>query len=563
MEQPVRARVHTLVLDGYVTLIAAILVWPLVSRTGYPVARDLVFTPRIPLRPEIVGMGTGSARAAPLDAVLAVITSVIDGAIVAKIVVPLALLLAGWGAHRIVAGAGLVARAVVAGLAVWNPFVIERLGLGQWALLFGYAAVIHLVRVALTRTDDGSMSRAAPWLAVGAVTPTGAVLAGGAGVVMLIRRSRTSVALLVLVLAVQLPWVLPGLLSAASATSDPGGVAAFAARGERPGGAVWSLLGMGGIWDGLSVPGSRTGWLGHLTSIVVLVVLALGWRTNRVPVRLWLLGAGSFVLATISSTRAGQVLLEWAVGVVPGAGLLRDAQKWLVGFVVLVLVCTGWSVHAIMRAVHRRMPAAALGGAAAAVVTPFLLMPDGAVVVHQVVRPVDYPKDYSEVAARVDNSDSLVVGLPWRLYRAYDWAGPYAAYDPSSRWFDTPVAVPDTLVLGDRTIDGEDQLAALLADAATHEDLAALHDRGVRFVLLHPDAMTDPEDIPRGHIVQSGPSMSLIDLGSPQGPPPEVTTAWSGLARLVGVVDLGVLVLIVVVSLSKRLDRRSNSATLR
>ena len=571
MEQPRRGRVYALGLDVYVVLLTAALVWPLGSRGGYPVARDLVFTPRIHLRPETVGMGSGSARAAPLDAVLAALTSVLDGALVAKIVVPLALLLAGWGAHRILVGCGLAARLVLAGLAVWNPFVVERLGLGQWALLFGYAATIHLVRIALTRGAGRTVNRAAPWLAVGAVTPTGAVLAGGTAVLMWARRSRQFAALLALVLAVQLPWVLPGLLNAAAATSDPAGIEAFAARAERPGGALWSLVGMGGIWDGFSVPGSRTGWLGHLTSVAVLLVLVLGWRSGKVPIRLWVLGAVSFVLAALSSTPAGQVLLEWAVGVLPGAGLLRDAQKWLIGFVVLVLVCAGWATADLAATVSARAPSLALAVVAAASLTPFLLMPDGAVVVHQVVRPTDYPPDYSEVASRVDGSEGLLVGLPWQLYRAYTWAGPYSAYDPSSRWFDTAVVTTDTLTLGDRTVRGEDQLAERLRAPAEEGDLTALHAAGVRYVLVHNDDLRSPDSTPistggAGLPIQevfAGEHLTLLELGSPEAGPSGVITRWWGRPAVVLATDIAVLFSVALASLGSALKRRSPSATLR
>ena len=77
--------------------------------------------------------------------------------------------------------------------------------------------------------------------------------------------------------AAQLPWLLPTILGDAGLISDPRGIAAFAARAERPGGAVWSLLGLGGIWDASSAPPSRAGAFGHASSLLVVAGLALGW----------------------------------------------------------------------------------------------------------------------------------------------------------------------------------------------------------------------------------------------------------------------------------------------
>ena len=48
-----------------------------------------------------------------------------------------------------------------AGVTVWNPFVVERLALGQWALLTSYAALPWLLR-ALAHPRDGTMSGVGP-----------------------------------------------------------------------------------------------------------------------------------------------------------------------------------------------------------------------------------------------------------------------------------------------------------------------------------------------------------------------------------------------------------------
>ncbi len=94
-------RAREVVLDLWVLVPVVVLGWPLLTRSGYPFARDLVLTPRLPLRPETVGLGTASPRAAPLDAVVGVLSLGLDGGVVGRVAVLGGLALAGWGAHRL------------------------------------------------------------------------------------------------------------------------------------------------------------------------------------------------------------------------------------------------------------------------------------------------------------------------------------------------------------------------------------------------------------------------------------------------------------------------------
>ncbi|MFQ6172593.1 hypothetical protein ACK8HX_13370 [Oryzobacter sp. R7] len=486
-------------LDLWVLVPVVVLCRPLLTSGGYPFARDLVLTPALPLRPEALGLGTGSPRAAPLDAVVAVLSTVVDGGVVGRVAVVGVLLAAGMAGHRAVRGLGVAPRALAGALAVWNPFVVERLGLGQWALLAGYAAVLGVLAVVRPGRDAGrrgTAARVAPWLLLGALTPTGALLAGAAAVVLAVRHRR-DVGVVVLAGLVQLPWLLPALLGGAGAVSDPAAVAAFAARAERPGPALLSLVGLGGIWDGQSVPGSRTGWLGHLTAGLVVVVLVVAARRSgagpaRPSGRLWALGLGSLALAALTSLPvAGEVVAD-LTAVVPGLGLLRDAQKWLAAFVALAVVAAAVTADRLLRLVRRRAGALAPTALVLVVVAPFALLPDATVVVHRVLTPVAYPTELGRAAEVVAADPGLVASTPWRLYRTFAWAGPYTTYDPASRWLDARVVTSDDLVLADRVVRGEDPLAARIGSLVddpgpgTAEGLAAL---GVRWVLV---ALDDP-----------------------------------------------------------------------
>jgi hypothetical protein len=60
------------------------------------------------------------------------------------------------GVLRLTSGLGPTGRLAASGFAVWNPFVIERLALGQWALVLAYAALPWVVLAAATHRRTGS-----------------------------------------------------------------------------------------------------------------------------------------------------------------------------------------------------------------------------------------------------------------------------------------------------------------------------------------------------------------------------------------------------------------------
>src|SRR5262245_49866779 len=145
---------------------------------GYVLTYDMVWVPDLTVHRDTWGLGTALPRAVPSDLVVAVVDEVIPGQIVQKLIILAALGLAGTGAARLCVGRGPVAALAAARLSVWNPFVAERLGLGHWPLLVGYAALPWIV-VAGRRLREGTWSA---WsaltlgLAASAISPVGGVL---------------------------------------------------------------------------------------------------------------------------------------------------------------------------------------------------------------------------------------------------------------------------------------------------------------------------------------------------------------------------------------------------
>ena len=137
---------------GYALALALLVVAPLLS-PGYLLLRDAVSTPRSYLSDTALGL-VSAPRATPQDFAIALASHCIDGGLVVKALLVVGLWLAGWGAARLVAqvlpesGAGGQFSAIT--LAIWNPYVGERLLQGHWSLLLGYGCLPWVATSMLT-----------------------------------------------------------------------------------------------------------------------------------------------------------------------------------------------------------------------------------------------------------------------------------------------------------------------------------------------------------------------------------------------------------------------------
>jgi hypothetical protein len=506
-------------------LVLALTIWLLWPQHagGYGLGHDMVFTPHQPLNADSIGLGSSSPRAVPLDALVALAGKLVGGVLTGRIALLVPLLAAGWGTIRLVRwvrpAASLPALLAAGSLAVWNPYLVERLALGQWALLWAYGALPWLVRAGyrITRADRPAPGRA--WAGLGcclaacAITPTGALI--GAAVAVTVawtnRAVRRSVAVLIAAVLVQLPWLLPAVLSSAAVTSDPRAVAAFSARSERPGGALASLLGLGGIWSSDVTPASRSGVLGYLSMLLVVLVLVAGVPLLRPPAlraRLLGLALAGLLLAVAGSWPGLAATVRWAVRELPGAGLLRDGQKWLMPFVMLAVLAAGLATDRLVlllaRRSHRQSTLALLAIAAAAV--PLLLLPDAPATLRVPLSPVRYPADWAAVAAKLAAAagpDGAVLVLPFSSYRSFDWAPGRTVIDPAPRLLPAATVVDDRLVVSGTVLAGEDPTAvaigrllagdeALPGDPAPARLAGDLAGRGVGWVLVEAGTAGPP-----------------------------------------------------------------------
>jgi hypothetical protein len=273
-----------------------------------------------------------------------------------------------------------------------------------------------------------------------------------------------------------LPWLVPTLQHSGGALSDPAGVAAFSARAESWGPAILSVPGLGGIWNGDVVPTSRSVPLMPILTLLVVGVAILGLRRlaarwGVAPTRsLVVLGVFGVLLASLATLPLGEPLLSWSMNHIPGAGLLRDAQKWVAWLALPVALGFALAVEAAATRWRSLFPVAAL--------LPLILMPDLAWAGWNRLETVQYPDDWAAVHDVLDGRPGDVLALPLSAFRQYDWNNYRTQLDPAPRALPNTVIIDDTLRVGDQAIPGEDKRLERIR--ASH-DLAG---EGIGWVLV-------------------------------------------------------------------------------
>ena len=388
---------------------------------GYVLVYDMVFTPEQPLNAAAFGLGDTLPRAVPVDAVMALLTQVVPGQLVQKLVLVAIVFFGALGAGLLVPTEKTGVRIVAAVAYSWNAYVAERLFIGHWTLLLGYAALpwVAMAGLRIRAGEKHAWTRLVLASLPAVLSAPGGLLALGTALVTAGRR-KTGQVLLVGVL-LNAPWWVPSLLH--NGLSDPAGVEAFSARGENWGGPVLSVLGLGGIWNADVVPASRANPMLPVITLLLVGVAVFGLRelSKRMPV--WPLAGlgvlGAF-LALIAVLPGGVTALEALIEHVPGAGLLRDSQKW-VAWLALPFAL-GLAV-AVERLRARMFLVVLLLG----------LLPDLAWGGFGRLEPVGYPADWAVVREKlVDQPGDVavlpVVGVPeFRLERPAHPARPRAA----------------------------------------------------------------------------------------------------------------------------------------
>ena len=515
---------------GYALALSLAVTAPLLA-PGYLLLRDAVSTPRSYLSDAALGLGESAPRAVPQDVALAVASAVVDGGLVVKALLIAGLLLAGWGAarlaDRVLPETGVPGQLVAATVAVWNPFVAERLLQGHWSLLVGYGCLPWVAgAVVRLRTEGpaaGAWAAMVFFVALAGLTPTGVLLAAVVALACVaapgpgVGRIRCTVWVLAAAVVTAGPWLTASALGGALQTPQDAGLAPFAARAEPFLGTLGSLAGLGGIWNAEAVPQSRATPWAVAGTVALLTVVACGIPAllrRRVAAPLLALAAVSVALPAAMATGPGLALLRAVTEVAPGLAVLRDGQKWV------ALAMPGYALAgagAVL--VLRRWLAPTVAGllCCCAVLAG---LPDLAWGVGGEVRAVHYPSGWHQVADRVNADPRPVAVLPAESMRRFEWAGHAPVLDPLPRWVRAEVLSTGDLLVGGRTVPGEGgrarEVQRLLLSGADPE---VLRRAGVGWVVVEagtPGTTGSADDtLRRLPVAYRDPDLALYRVGGP------------------------------------------------
>lgn len=497
--------------------------------------RDFVTVPDPVLGANTLG-GDGAPRAVPLDAVVAALSAVLPAGLVARLLLVSPLLLVGSGMSVLLRRHGAVATSVGAGLAIANPYAVERLLLGQSPSLLGYAMIPWLV-AAVRSSQPLSMRVLLVLLAAvpAALTPVGAVMAGITVVVTALvvgsrgdgvgsaslgpeslgQRAVAAVALLAPVALVSVPWIAAGLANP-TAGAVPEGADAFAVRSDGYLAVAGSVATLGGVWAEGAWLASRDNGFVTVLSLVLILGAAGAWFTLRGA---WqrppqsgdrhvvasrrsvdLAGAGYAVTVVAVVALAGPLLPVWrALQVVPGLALMRDTHRWLgwAALAVAALLAVGLA-QALRNLGSTRLAGAGL--AVTLVALGVLTVPDAPGRLARELHPVAVPAEWGQVVSVVnDDSEGGVLLLPWQPFRQVDWAGSVQFLDPLPRALEPEVVhARDLLVRRDGQellVGGEDPAwTDQLRTADGQLDADVLRTEGVTRVVIW---LESPGEVPQ------------------------------------------------------------------
>lgn len=526
------ARARHWLLAG-VALVQALLVLGPALGPGVVVAYDMPWSPDARWTPFVLGQDTPAPRVVPSDAVMVLLGKVLGAGLAQSIVLIAILVGLALGAVALLdelsPRVGVAGRCACAVAAVWNPFVSERLVIGQWVVVLGLAVLPWAVRAILRAlAHTGSLYAVGLALCVAGVGGVNTVAIVALAVIPIavaaagVHRSRRSTGVLALAVGatvgVSAVWALPSLVGAPVAAE--GGAEAFAPTSDTPLGLWGSLLSGGGFWNTASHPDPRDvlliAVLAALLAMGAVACLAVELRRRErgllaVPV---LVGVALVALSALPLTRG---LWSALVAVLPGGGVLRDSQKFLAIWVLIICLGVGVLVDRTLAAVPDALAGPVAVGTIGLVV---LLSPQLFWGIGGRLDSVRVPEGYRAAATQLSGLPPGEVGLlPWSQYRRYDWNDSRVSLTLGPRIIDQRVLFNDSLPLSTGSVAGESQRAQRVTQRIAEGDtpVGALQAEGVRYIAAELNAGPDPDvEALRGvgRVVVDDPNFLVVDTGS-------------------------------------------------
>lgn len=431
-------------------LATAVMLAP-VLRPGYVLFLDHVTVPD-PVAPEWSQLtAPAGLRAWPLDGVMWAWSQVLPTWVLQQAILLLAVLGAGLGTGLLLRRWGGVSAFAASVLAIVNPYVIERLLLGQPALLLAYASIPWIV----IASRQSSRPRRVTWTTVAslpaALTPWGALVAGAVAVSAAVVRQRQWREVLTQAGAsgaLCLVWLLPALL-AGPGDADPNGARAFALADETGLGQFGSALFGAGVWSSAAQATGGGGPMLPVTAVILLAVSAVGARVlarRNVAKAVALVGV-LLVIPGITALLSGPMLSWWAESQsVPGFALFRDLHRLLAPSMLTLVILASIGLGALVAWVTRgRAVLVSILGLVLPVSLAAMLVPAGPGRMHDAYSPVWFSAEW-EATLGGAGRQGAVLTLPWQPLRRAEWA-PAVFLDPTAKALGSRVIGDTTLTV--------------------------------------------------------------------------------------------------------------------
>jgi hypothetical protein len=417
--------------------------------------------------------------------------------------------------------ASLLTRLAAATLYLVNPFVFQRIFVGQIAVLLGYALLPLAVASMVKAVDERGIQRLRPvlwWALLTGIDPHFAWIGGVvlAGVVISHRRRLTTLAwagVVGLAFLATLAYVfLPHFATRLPVTVGLRSLAAFRTTGSRRLGLLANVAGLYGFWrlgPGPVLPKNLfSGW--PLLMLAILVVVVVGavsafspsspevprgsteQNTDKVFLAkvVVVVGVLGFFLALGSQGPTGP-LFSWAYYHVPFFAVMREPEKFSSLLALSYAVCFGWGAERLMSKAayyQDRLSFGQLATVALALGLPLAYTPtifDG---LAGQISSSTLPTSWHRADRLMGTGQGKLLFLPWHLYMAFPFTDARVVANPAPSSFRRSVIAGDDVQLPNVFSDATDPRSAYLVQLFSRDggarfdtDVARL---GVKYIAL-------------------------------------------------------------------------------
>ncbi|MGB4758467.1 MAG: hypothetical protein WBP26_00240 [Candidatus Saccharimonadales bacterium] len=509
------ARAHLLIY----TVLAFIIFDPSI---GYLLTLDMVFTPEITL-PSITNPSY------PFYLLLKILSFVLPVWVLQKILLVTIFVLAGLGAHKLMAYVMTSKKPATHGswpyyfagiLYMINPFTYTRLMAGQFAVLLGYALLPFVMLLALKflrRRSPSNAIRLGGLLAIVAIVSIHtlglAVLLLACLVItclLMYKPSKQQIVQgikqggigIVVFATLSSCWLLPLAIGTSKLGDTVSGFSSHDAHAfaTQPGdiGTPLNVLALQGFWGDdknlyLLPQDQYTWWLTPILLLWLLVAVGIyyGIKNQRtVSISLLIVALIGFVLALGTTGTWFATINTWLITHVPFFAGYRELQKFAALIALMYAYFGAFGVALIIQKLHQKSLLKNLA-VMLCLILPFICSPLMLFGANGQLKATSYPADWYAMNEYLHDKaeGTRVLFLPWHLYMPFSFTDRVVA-NPAGNFFNTKLYASKDPELGGASSYSTDPLTTkldsiILPNAKNTARLATeLRDLGISYILL-------------------------------------------------------------------------------